>query len=222
MVYLELCCVLAFRCYINCQLAAGQFNADCRVVVEASFTSHSSREYHHRGKSCAQVRLQLGIKNPLIGCHCPKWDNWCSITCGFPGPEPVVVWILVQLLQRHQSSRPCSILVRSPGMICLPHVKLRVLSFYCQTYTGSECMYQCLKAIWPSIARIPNHLPANGAITSVGESDCFTIWIKLKTANRNDELLHLLARTISNHAIVSAETSPLFYCKVHHRAPRVA
>lgn len=37
-----------------------------------------------------------------------------------------------------------------------------------QTYTGSECLYQMLKAIWPSTARIPNHLSLNAGITTTG------------------------------------------------------
>lgn len=37
-----------------------------------------------------------------------------------------------------------------------------------QTYTGSECIYQMLKAIWPSTARIPNRLPESSNITTVG------------------------------------------------------
>jgi len=37
-----------------------------------------------------------------------------------------------------------------------------------QTYTGSECLYQMLKAIWPSIAHVPNHLPISSHISTVG------------------------------------------------------
>jgi len=56
---------------------------------------------------------------------------------------------------------------------------IQVLSFlsllpkpliYNQTYTGSECMYQMLKAIWPSISRLPNHLPESANMTTVGLS----------------------------------------------------
>jgi NCS1 family nucleobase:cation symporter-1 len=37
-----------------------------------------------------------------------------------------------------------------------------------QTFNGSECVYQMLKAIWPSVAHVPNHLPESSHITSVG------------------------------------------------------
>ncbi|KAI0703260.1 NCS1 nucleoside transporter family [Earliella scabrosa] len=37
-----------------------------------------------------------------------------------------------------------------------------------QSYIGSQCIYQMLKAIWPSIARMPNHLPGSAQITSSG------------------------------------------------------
>ncbi|KAF7785216.1 hypothetical protein Agabi119p4_1381 [Agaricus bisporus var. burnettii] len=59
----------------------------------------------------------------------------------------------------------------------ISRVVLALFWFGVQTYTGSECMYQCLKAIWPSIARIPNHLPANGIITSVGMMSYFIYWL---------------------------------------------
>ena len=38
-----------------------------------------------------------------------------------------------------------------------------------QSFTGSEAVYQMLKAIWPSIAKIPNELPATSNITTSGE-----------------------------------------------------
>lgn len=68
-------------------------------------------------------------------------------------------------------------------------ISLIVLSMFwfgIQTYIGSECVYQVrcllshllqttqllftqiLKAIWPSIAHLPNHLPADASITTSG------------------------------------------------------
>jgi len=50
-------------------------------------------------------------------------------------------------------------------------ISLIVLSmfwFAIQTYIGSECIYQILKAIWPSIAHLPNHLSSSASITSSG------------------------------------------------------
>ncbi|KAK7041780.1 hypothetical protein VNI00_009069 [Paramarasmius palmivorus] len=44
---------------------------------------------------------------------------------------------------------------------------LAMFWFGIQTYTGSECVYQMLKAIWPSTGRIPNHLPEDANITTV-------------------------------------------------------
>lgn len=35
-----------------------------------------------------------------------------------------------------------------------------------QSYTGGECVYQMLKAIWPSVAQIPNQLPESAGITT--------------------------------------------------------
>lgn len=47
-------------------------------------------------------------------------------------------------------------------------------NLYPQTFIGSECLYQMLKAIWPSIARVPNHLSDNSNVTTVGE--CHVIY----------------------------------------------
>src|SRR5258705_9724899 len=65
-------------------------------------------------------------------------------------------------------------------------VVLSMFWFGIQSFTGSECVYQAridffpccillmtlsvfcqmLKAIWPSIAHVPNHLPASSNITT--------------------------------------------------------
>jgi cytosine/uracil/thiamine/allantoin permease len=42
-----------------------------------------------------------------------------------------------------------------------------------QSYTGSECVYQMLKAIWPSTARIHNGLSPNAHITTTGKHGSF-------------------------------------------------
>jgi NCS1 family nucleobase:cation symporter-1 len=69
-------------------------------------------------------------------------------------------------------------------VIC--RVALSLFWFAIQTFVGSECVYQVrhlhsppfcrhlmtvtqmLKAIWPSIAHLPNHLPPNAHITTSG------------------------------------------------------
>jgi len=50
----------------------------------------------------------------------------------------------------------------------ISRVLLSMFWFGIQTYTGSECVYQMLKAIWPSAAHIPNRLPENANITTSG------------------------------------------------------
>jgi cytosine/uracil/thiamine/allantoin permease len=45
-------------------------------------------------------------------------------------------------------------------------VVLAMFWFGVQTFTGSECVYQMLKAIWPSIASVPNRLPPSSNITT--------------------------------------------------------
>ncbi|KAH8986615.1 NCS1 nucleoside transporter family [Lactarius akahatsu] len=57
-------------------------------------------------------------------------------------------------------------------------ISLIILSMFwfgVQTFIGSECVYQMLKAIWPSIAHLPNHLPPSAKITSV-ELICYFIY----------------------------------------------
>ncbi|KAF9226304.1 hypothetical protein BS17DRAFT_749647 [Gyrodon lividus] len=49
--------------------------------------------------------------------------------------------------------------------------------FGVQTYNGSECIYQMLKAIWPSIAKVPNHIPLSSNITSVGMMCYLIYWL---------------------------------------------
>ncbi|KAF8306380.1 cytosine-purine permease [Clavulina sp. PMI_390] len=56
-------------------------------------------------------------------------------------------------------------------------VVLAMFWFGIQTYTGSEAVYQMIKAIWPSFARLPNHLPASANITSAGLLSYFLFWL---------------------------------------------
>ncbi|KAL0572474.1 hypothetical protein V5O48_009481 [Marasmius crinis-equi] len=56
-------------------------------------------------------------------------------------------------------------------------IVLAMFWFGVQTYTGSECVYQMLKAIWPSTARIPNHLPEGANITTVGMMCYIIYWL---------------------------------------------
>ncbi|KAH9945441.1 NCS1 nucleoside transporter family [Epithele typhae] len=59
----------------------------------------------------------------------------------------------------------------------ISRVILSMFWFGIQTYTGSECVYQMLKAIWPSLARLPNHLPENANITTAGMMCYFLYWL---------------------------------------------
>ncbi|KAH0836466.1 putative permease [Lanmaoa asiatica] len=76
-------------------------------------------------------------------------------------------------------------------------VILSMFWFGIQTYNGSQCVYQArtrhveryslvqrliysfkmIKAIWPSIARMPNHLPPNAKITSSGLLCYLIYWL---------------------------------------------
>ncbi|KAI0806114.1 cytosine-purine permease [Irpex lacteus] len=56
-------------------------------------------------------------------------------------------------------------------------VVLSMFWFGIQTYTGSECVYQMLKAIWPRIQHMENHLPASANITTSGMMCYFLYWL---------------------------------------------
>ncbi|KAF9054288.1 cytosine-purine permease [Panaeolus papilionaceus] len=56
-------------------------------------------------------------------------------------------------------------------------VVLSMFWFGIQTFVGSECIYQMLKAIWPSVARIPNRLSEGSNITTVDMMCYFLFWI---------------------------------------------
>ncbi|KIK80864.1 hypothetical protein PAXRUDRAFT_833285 [Paxillus rubicundulus Ve08.2h10] len=56
-------------------------------------------------------------------------------------------------------------------------VTLSMFWFSIQSYNGSQCVYQMIKAIWPSIATMPNHLSPNASITSSGLLCYFLYWL---------------------------------------------
>ncbi|KAF8552869.1 NCS1 nucleoside transporter family [Imleria badia] len=56
-------------------------------------------------------------------------------------------------------------------------VILSMFWFGIQSYNGSQCVYQMIKAIWPSIARMPNHLSPNASITSSGLLCYLIYWL---------------------------------------------
>ncbi|GLB40658.1 putative cytosine-purine permease [Lyophyllum shimeji] len=59
----------------------------------------------------------------------------------------------------------------------ISRVILAMFWFSIQTFSGSECVYQMLKAIWPSVARIPNGLPPSSPITTVQMMSYFLYWL---------------------------------------------
>lgn len=65
-----------------------------------------------------------------------------------------------------------------------------------------ELTYSCkmIKAIWPSIARMPNHLSPSASITSSGKADGMSKLCIRSPFFRSPMLLHLLADPVSLHA----------------------
>ncbi|KZV73617.1 NCS1 nucleoside transporter family [Peniophora sp. CONT] len=58
-------------------------------------------------------------------------------------------------------------------------VALSMFWFGIQSYSGGECVYQMLKAIWPSIQNLPNHLPESSHVTTVSML-CFFLYMLIQ------------------------------------------
>ena len=91
----------------------------------------------------------------------------------------------------------------------ISRVVLSMFWFGVQTFTGSECVYQMIKAIWPSIAHLPNHLPVSANITTSGTYPCRFVAppFNLSRPQRPFVLLPLLAHPISVHVYLAPEDS---------------
>ncbi|KAI0296964.1 NCS1 nucleoside transporter family [Multifurca ochricompacta] len=78
---------------------------------------------------------------------------------------------------------PFPVLTRSSFGFWLSYfsvISLIILSMFwfgIQTFIGSECVYQMLKAIFPSVAHFPNHLPQNARITTIELICYFVYWL---------------------------------------------
>ncbi|KAJ7757715.1 permease for cytosine/purines, uracil, thiamine, allantoin-domain-containing protein [Mycena maculata] len=59
----------------------------------------------------------------------------------------------------------------------LSRIILAMFWFGIQTYVGAECTYQMLKAIWPSLPQVLNHLSGSSGITSAGMTCFFIFWL---------------------------------------------
>ena len=76
--------------------------------------------------------------------HGPQWHNRRPFAYSIPSPQPVILRLLVQLFQRHQSRHSFHVLVWCAGHFIFFYI---FLDTPCrppvlQTYTGSEGIYQ--------------------------------------------------------------------------------
>lgn len=157
MVYLELRRILDIRCYKCSRVATCWFNDGHWSYVETGFGCYRCRSYHYCGRCSAQR------------------DHRSKAAYLFSCTESIIFWLLVQLFYCGQQSSPSHVLVWNTGIIIF---SFSPKSLICeQTYNGSECVYQMLKAIWPSIARVPSHLPESAHITTVGLMCYFIYWL---------------------------------------------
>lgn len=59
-------------------------------------------------------------------------------------------------------------MARVSGLLRKSSDILTLTMYSVQTVTGGQCMSVLLTAIWPSFARIPNHIPEDQGITTSG------------------------------------------------------
>ncbi|KAG6884970.1 hypothetical protein C0993_006934 [Termitomyces sp. T159_Od127] len=59
----------------------------------------------------------------------------------------------------------------------ISRVVLAMFWFGILTFSGSECIYQMLKAIWPATEHIPNHLAASSPVTTRDMMCYFLFWL---------------------------------------------
>ncbi len=78
------------------------------------------------------------------------------------------IWLLFQLLRCGVPLCPRHRLARVSLFNQSLHHFSRLTVRSVQTTTGGQCMVVLLTAIWPSFAKIPNHIPASEGITTAG------------------------------------------------------
>jgi hypothetical protein len=109
-------------------------------------------------------------------------------------------------------------LVRSAFIRCVQH-RLRLFSL-----ASLRCISfpQMLKAIWPSIARLPNHFPSSANITTSGT--CVLDPAPKSEQHlrclfyRDDLLLSLLAHSVPFYARLATEDTLAVFCQGNHSA----
>ncbi|KAJ7067258.1 permease for cytosine/purines, uracil, thiamine, allantoin-domain-containing protein [Mycena amicta] len=135
--------------------------------------------------------------------HLRTWTTWNYVAYWFSDAFAPATWELASTMIAVGLSWKQSLLVILCGNVILASVILangtivrasfgfwfsyfavfcRVLVsifwFGVQTYIGSECTYQMLKAlIGPPFLRIPNHLPASAGITTTGMLSFLLFWL---------------------------------------------
>jgi hypothetical protein len=74
-----------------------------------------------------------------------------------------------------------------------------------------------LKAIWPSIAHLPNHLPPSANITTSGARQLvFISWTNAHEFRRNDLLLSLLVLSVPIYVRLSAQDTLAIFGQIDY------
>ena len=122
---IQLHCVLGFRRNQRSRVAVGIQYACYRIILVCiiiypfsllhtimTFSGQgiSDQNFHYQAPSTS--RNCCGAHH-YRSCDGTQWNNRCTTTRQLPRAESLLLWILVQLLQRRLTCRACDVLVRS-------------------------------------------------------------------------------------------------------------
>ncbi len=107
---------------------------------------------------------------PPRHCNCRRgeWYHRCQASRTIPCHQSLLFRLLAELLQRSQSRHLVYVLVRRPD---IHRFGVRLSGAFLTLfvpYNVDVNFTQMIKAIWPSVAQFPNHLPPSAKITSMG------------------------------------------------------
>jgi NCS1 family nucleobase:cation symporter-1 len=111
-----------------------------------------------------------GRMGATVGCVLQKSERGLLGIASYSVPRSSThaIWLLFQLLRRRIPLRPRYCLARVSLFDQSPDHFRRLTIRSVQTTTGGQCMAVLLTAIWPSFAKIPNHIPPGEGITTSG------------------------------------------------------
>ncbi|ELU44459.1 cytosine-purine permease [Rhizoctonia solani AG-1 IA] len=174
--------------------------AGCWFILETSAPRDCYRSLYHR--SCSNGRSHNKIPGSDFDAVIGEWNDWSktSYSCKYR----TINWTSFGYWLSYFS--------------VISRCVLAMFWFGVQCVTGGQCVYQCLKAIWPSIARVPNgesffvslyRLPENTAVLAPVTGLSMMTWAFVKTGGGP---IFEQKATISGSALSWGASYPLTLC----------